>query len=101
MVDDIPLHRQQMYYIPTNKETELEESAIVQEFPEEERRARKISVHIDQNTQQYSGKLWNFSSFFQNFNHFFQNFISKVFKIYLFFQNFNPVPSNMKLNLTT
>jgi hypothetical protein len=55
VIAEIPPHRQQMYYIPTNKEAEFEETARVQEIPEAEWRTRKISVVIDKLTQQYSG----------------------------------------------
>uniref|UniRef100_A0A914C583 Uncharacterized protein n=1 Tax=Acrobeloides nanus TaxID=290746 RepID=A0A914C583_9BILA len=54
VIEEIPPHRQQMYYIPTNKEAEFEETARVQEIPEAEWRTRKISVVIDKLTQQYS-----------------------------------------------
>uniref|UniRef100_A0AC34R7H0 Uncharacterized protein n=1 Tax=Panagrolaimus sp. JU765 TaxID=591449 RepID=A0AC34R7H0_9BILA len=50
----IPIHRQQMYYIPTPKETQNEENASLQEHQASEMERRKISVVIDQNTKQYS-----------------------------------------------
>ncbi|TKR81475.1 hypothetical protein L596_015339 [Steinernema carpocapsae] len=51
---EIPIHKQPTYYIPTLKETQHEEIASVNEYPESERRTRKISVIIDQSTKKYS-----------------------------------------------
>ncbi|KAK0406461.1 hypothetical protein QR680_018585 [Steinernema hermaphroditum] len=51
---EIPIHKQPTYYIPTLKETQHEEHTSVNEYPESERRTRKISVIIDQNTKKYS-----------------------------------------------
>lgn len=45
-----------MYYIPTERETEVEENALVIEYPENERQAQKISVIVDQFSNKYSGK---------------------------------------------
>uniref|UniRef100_A0A915EQ89 Uncharacterized protein n=1 Tax=Ditylenchus dipsaci TaxID=166011 RepID=A0A915EQ89_9BILA len=52
--DSVPNHRQQMYYIPTAIETQVEESASVNEYPESERQTRKISVVIDSSSRKYS-----------------------------------------------
>lgn len=53
-----------MYYIPTAMETQMEENASVNEYPERERQTRKISVKIDPASRKYSG---NFLIFECNF----------------------------------
>lgn len=50
----IPVHRQNMYYIPTLKETQVEENTSERECSPKDRETRKISVIIDQNTKKYS-----------------------------------------------
>lgn len=45
-----------MYYIPTERETEVEENAIFVEYPKNERQAQKISLFIDQYSNKHIGK---------------------------------------------
>uniref|UniRef100_A0A9J2P777 Rab-GAP TBC domain-containing protein n=1 Tax=Ascaris lumbricoides TaxID=6252 RepID=A0A9J2P777_ASCLU len=42
------------YYIPTESETRHDEKVSVAEYPAAERKARKVSLFIDQNTKRYS-----------------------------------------------
>lgn len=56
----IPVHRQHMYYIPTEKEAQVEEKTSLQEHTATEMEKRKISVVINQNTKQYSGEFLTF-----------------------------------------
>lgn len=45
------------YYIPTESETRHDEKVSVAEYPAAERKARKVSLFIDQNTKRYSGTV--------------------------------------------
>uniref|UniRef100_A0AC35UI11 Col_cuticle_N domain-containing protein n=1 Tax=Rhabditophanes sp. KR3021 TaxID=114890 RepID=A0AC35UI11_9BILA len=51
---EMPLHKKNIYYIPTKNETAHEEALREEELSTSDEKGQKISVRMDKNTQRYS-----------------------------------------------